>query len=212
MALITEGSTAKLDILDLTTYKIVDSVVVNAFGTTECDVIGNYSYFLGYDGNLYKMANDTKAIEKTFISDSPDELLIDDIHHMAVVACSGNYSPKTSGKIVWIDLNTMQQKDSLVDSNITYQARLAGGNGKCFLLFNGKVATLDLVGHKMGNPDFISRSCYDGHYDSDRDELYLGASSDFQNPADTYVYDGTTGALKNTLKCGIAPAHFVVAK
>jgi hypothetical protein len=188
---------------------------VNAFGTSALEVSGGNAYFIGYDGYFYKYNSTSKVVEKTFIDDSPYDIVIDNSRNEAVILCTGNYAPKTGGKLIWVDLTTLAKKDSIMSTptdSIDYTAKIVPAGSKSYLMFGGKVRVVDLASRTVTNNAFISGFYYGGYFDSERNKLYLGTAQDFQNDDVVDVYDAASGTKETSLNVGIAPAHFAKAK
>jgi DNA-binding beta-propeller fold protein YncE len=204
-ALVTHLFWNRLDVIDLTTNTVVDSIRVGQ-GTVDIVTMNGFAYATASTKYLYKIDLSAKTlVDSVEIGDIPQRILVDQDRDQLVTMSWGNWQTGTPGKLATIDVSNFTVKRSNTVSATSLLNRLIMGSGKAYVIFGDRIETMNLATGELSafSPVFGLSAIYDDQ----ADELYIGRG-DYTSPGKVEVYDGTTATIKRTYEAGIAPAHF----
>jgi DNA-binding beta-propeller fold protein YncE len=201
-AIVTNLFQSRIDIIDLSTNTIKDSIKVGQ-GTVDIGIMNGMAYVSAAANVVYIIDLSTKTlVDSVSVGTTPQSVIIDPTRNQVVVMSWGMW-PDGTANVSIIDASTRTVKRKAdVASSIQ---KLVAGDNKLYVIYSDKVETMDLVSG-IGIP-FSNKGYLAGVFDEPSNELYLG-SGDYTSPGKVDVVNASTGALKRTYEAGIAPAHF----
>ena len=211
-ALAAEFYTGNMAVIDLNSNTISSTINIGA-GQNSLASIGNMVYATTDKNTLVSVNKTTKAVRTlTYIGETPMQIIADSTHNKLIVLTAGNYSPKTEGKILFVDPASFAITDSIKIDTLSYINQLILAGDKVYILFGDAVKVLDL-GSKLILPDALfTKPYYAGYFDAPKNMLYLGTAVDFQSNDVVDIFDLGSRTLKRTLNLGIAPSFFAVVR
>lgn len=211
-AFVAEFLTGNMAVIDLNSNMISSTITIGA-GQNSLASIGNMVYATTGSNTLVSVNKTTKAVGmQKYIGETPLQVIGDSVHNKLIVLTAGNYSPKTEGKILFVDPATFNITDSIKIDTLHYVNQLILGGDKVYILFGDAVKVLDL-GSKLILPDALfTKPYYAGYFDAPKNMLYLGTAVDFQSNDVVDIFDLGSRTLKRTLNLGIAPSFFAVVR
>jgi hypothetical protein len=201
-ALVTHLYWNRLDVIDLTTNTVKDSIRVGQ-GTVDIVTMNGFAYVTASSGYLYVVdLTQKKLVDSIMIGDIPQRVLPDPTRNQLVTLSWGIWQVGTANvSIIDVATRTVKRKTEVASS----VQKLVAGDNKFYIIYSDKVETMDPVsGIAVG---LATTGYLGGVYDAPANELYVG-SGDWTNPGKVDVLDGSNGTLKRTYNAGIAPTHF----
>jgi hypothetical protein len=201
-ALVTHLYSDRLDVIDLTTNTVKDSIRVSQ-GTVDIITMNGFAYVTASSNYLYVIdLTQKKLVDSILIGDVPQRVLPDAARNQLVTLSWGTW-PNGIANVSIIDVatRTVKRKTDVASS----VQKLVAGDNKIYVVYSDKVETMDLVsGIGIG---FSANGYLGGVYDEPSNELFLG-SGNYTTPGKVDVLDGSTGVVKRSYNVGIAPTHF----
>ncbi|MFI5263548.1 MAG: YncE family protein [Candidatus Kapaibacterium sp.] len=211
-ALAAEYYTGEMAVVNLNSNTITSTIQIGA-GQNSLASIGSAVYATTGSNTIVAIDKSQKTVtSKKWIGENPMQVIADSSRNKLLVLTSGNYSPKTAGKILWVDPSTFAVTDSIVIDTLHYINEIVPAGNKAYILFGDGVKVLDLLTHKLSSDPLITKTYFGGYHDSIRNFLYLGTAVDFQSNDAVDIFDLTAHSLKRTLNVGIAPSFFAVVR
>lgn len=199
-------------VLDLTTNAVTSTISVGG-GQTWLASLGSAVYSVTGANEIVAIDKAAKSMTKhQYIGEIPMQIAADSSRGKLIVFTAGNYSPKTPGKILWVDPSTFAVTDSIVLDTTHYYNQIVMGKNVAYLLADYGVIKIDLISHQIAPSVMIPKNYFGGQYDPIDNLLYLGTAVNFTDPDVVDVYDMSTTTLKKTLNVGIAPAFFAIVR
>jgi hypothetical protein len=211
-ALAAEFYTGQMAVVNLTSNTITSSIQIGA-GQNSLAILGSNVYATTGSNTLVSIDKSQKiVIAQKWIGDTPMQVVADTGRNMLIVLTTGNYSPKTPGKILWVNPISLAVIDSIVIDTMHFINELVPAGNKMYILYGDGVKILDLATHTLSTDPLFTKSYYGGFFDVFKNVLYLGTAVDFQSNDVVDIFDLNSHSLKRTLKVGIAPAFFAVVR
>jgi hypothetical protein len=206
-AIVTQLFTSNALIMDLQSNKIIGALPLGA-GNSGIAVLNNRAWISSGSDSLNVV--DLNTLQPTniiHVGGNPQNVYADSLHDQIIVLGSGDYNTQAPG-VYWVKATTMQKTDSTTVGNVGDQIGGVLGKDKFYVIYPNRIATYDLTTHALLADNFIGGTYYQGGYDAVNNELYLGNTKAYKAAGIVDVYDATSGGLKRSFTCGIAPAHF----
>ncbi len=201
-ALVTHLYSNRLDLIDLTTNTVKDSIRVGQ-GTVDIVTMNGFAYVTASSSYLYIIDLTQKVlVDSILIGDVPQRVLPDPTRNQLVTLSWGVW-PDGIANVSIIDVATrsVKRKTDVAGS----VQKLVAGDNKVYIVYSDKIETMDLV---SGIPlPFAAKGYLGGVFDAPSNELFVG-SGNYTTAGKVEVLDASTGALKRTYNAGIAPTHF----
>ena len=211
-ALAAEYYTNNLAVINLTSNTISSTIPIGA-GQNSLAVLGNTVYATTNSNTIVSLDKTAKTIiSQKYIGDNPGQVFVDSAHNSLIVFTTGNYSPKTPGKILWVNPTTLAVTDSITVDTTHYINEIVSAGSKAYVLFTDKVQVLDLGTHALSTDGLFAKIYYGGYFDPVANYLYMGTAVDFQSNDIVDVFDLSAHSLKRTMNVGIAPSFFAVTR
>jgi hypothetical protein len=209
-AIVTLLYTAHAAIVDLATMRIVDSVELGE-GSNSAAVLGNKAFITTgtYGGGSHVQVYDlgqSRVTSTIALLAGAGPIIADSAHNQVIVGSVGTYDT-TTGRVYWLNPSTEEITDSANTTSTFASLAFVASGAKSFALDGGSVARLDEVGHTIQSLG-LTGNFYNGAYDAESDQLYLG-HNDFSGNAGVFEVYGATDLKRHWSEAaGIAPAHF----
>jgi len=211
-ALAAEFYTSDMAVVNLNSNTITSTISVGA-GQNSLASLGSTVYATTGANTIVAIDKSQKTItSQKWIGENPMQVIADSSRKKLLVLTSGNYSPKTAGKILWVDPSTFAVTDSIVIDTLHYVNEIIPAGNKAYILYGDGVKILDLITHKLSTDPLFTKAYFAGYFDSVKNFLYLGTAVDFQSNDVVDIFDLTAHSLKRTLNVGIAPSFFAVVR
>ncbi|HYM20254.1 MAG TPA: hypothetical protein VEW28_04525 [Candidatus Kapabacteria bacterium] len=207
-AVVTDIYLPTMYVVNLSTDSVIGTFNVGA-GQSWLAVLGGKLFATTESNEIISIDPTLKTVSKEkWIGENPFELAADSINNKLIVMTYGAYSPRTDGKILWVNPSTLSVEDSMsIDTN-RYINQLVVAGSKLYVLFGDGVKVIDLASHALTTDPLFAKTYFGGYFDPVDNLLYLGTAKDLQNNDVVDVFDMSTHSLKKTLNVGIAPAFF----
>ncbi|MEP7235026.1 MAG: hypothetical protein ABI778_07000, partial [Ignavibacteriota bacterium] len=102
-AFVAEYYTGNMAVVDLTSNTITSTINIGA-GQNSLASIGNTVYATTASNTIVSVNKSTKTVGmQKYIGETPLQVIADSSHNRLIVLTAGNYSPKTEGKILFVD-------------------------------------------------------------------------------------------------------------
>ncbi len=211
-ALVSENYTGDMAVVNLTTDVITKTISVGA-GQNSIVMIGGNVFATTGSNELVKIDPVLKTVtSQKYIGESPQQIIVDSTRGMLVIQTSGNYLPKTAGKILFVNPTTMAIVDSIVLDTVSYVNQVVYAGNAAYLLLTNGVKVINLATHTISTDAMFTKPYYGGYFDASKNLLYLGTAVDFSHNDVVDIFDISAHSLKKTINCGIAPAFFAVVR
>ncbi len=211
-ALVSENYTNEIAVVNLTTDVITKTINVNV-GQNSIVLMGGNVFATTGSNELLKIDPVSKTLStRKYIGEGPQQIIVDTPRGVLVIQTSGNYSPKTAGKILFVNPTTMAVVDSIVLDTVSYVNQIVAAGNKAYMLLSSGVKVIDLVSHTITTDGLFTHPYYGGYFDAIKNLLYLGTAVDFTHNDVVDIFNISTHSLKKTINCGIAPAFFAVVR
>jgi hypothetical protein len=205
--LVTRRNATSAAIVDLSTYKIVDSVKIGE-PSVAVAVLNDAAYITSsaksYAGpfHINKYVISKNQIESKYeIAGSPEQAVTDSMYNEVIIAATGDFA-KYPATFYFDGLN----RDSAVVGTANDDIEILTGETR--FAISGK-SVVPVLASGIG-ASIISGSTpyYKGHYDAASNTMVLGVSDFTGATGKIELRDAATGKLGTTITTGIAPAHF----
>ncbi len=211
-ALVSENYTGVMAVVNLTTDAITKTISIGA-GQNSLVMIGGNVFATTGSNELVKIDPVLKTVtSQKYIGEKPQQIIVDTTLGMLVIQTSGNYFPKTAGKILFVNPSTMAIVDSIVLDTVTYVNQIVPAGNKVYMLLSNSIKVIDLATHTISTDLLFTKPYYGGYFDASKNLLFLGTAVDFTHNDVVDIFDLSTHSLKKTIHCGIAPAFFAVVR
>ena len=211
-AIAAELYAAQMAIVNLSSNTITSNIQIGA-GQNSLASTASTIYATTLSNTIVAIDKSQKIVTaQKWIGENPMQVVADTIRKTLLVLTSGNYGPKTPGKILWVDPTSLAVTDSIVIDTLHFINSIVQAGNKAYLLYADGVKVLDLATHKLSTDPLFTKPYFGGYFDASKNYLYLGTAVDFQSNDVVDIFDLSTHLLKRTLNVGIAPAFFAVVR
>ena len=211
-ALAAEFYTGQMAVVNLTSNTITSTIQIGA-GQNSLAILGSNVYATTGSNTIVSIDKSQKTVvSQKWIGENPMQVVADTVSNKLIVLTSGNYAPKTPGKILWVDPSSLAITDSIIVDTLHYVNEIIPAGNKAYILYGDGVKVLDLITHKLSTDPLFTKPYFSGYFDAWKNLLYLGTAVDFQSNDVVDIFDLSTHLLKRSLNVGIAPAFFAVVR